>query len=110
MWPSALAEAHVRDSGKSQHSTNGGERLSSATDMHLETISLMIASMAVAESIDAIGGIGIYFNTNTPMIHIDTRPDRLVWLCYKDNSGKLVYLYRENDYAKFYKKLGELLA
>jgi hypothetical protein len=76
--------------------------------MHVSTIANMISAMNTAESIDEIGGIGIYFDTNTPLIHIDRRKARLVWLRYTEND-KQVYLYRENDRAKFYKKLGELL-
>ena len=51
------------------------------------------------------GGIGIYFDTNKPLIHIDSRKGRLMWLCYKEEDGERVYLYRENDAVKFYKKL-----
>lgn len=109
MWPSSLLAAHVRPNGTSRHSTQGGTRLSYATDLHVNSIGRMIKVMNFAESIPAIGGIGIYFNTNTPMVHIDKRPNRLVWLCYENEQGETIYLYRENDAVKFYKKLGELL-
>ena len=109
MTPSSLYGAHVRhDDSGSRHSTKEKTRLSDATDLHVSTIGRMIAAMLTAEQIPAIGGIGIYFDTNTPLIHIDRRPNRLVWLCYTEN-GKRVYLYRENDAVKFYKKLGDLL-
>jgi hypothetical protein len=109
MTPSSLYGAHVRhDDSGSRHSTKKETRLSDATDLHVSSIGRMIAAMLTAEQIPAIGGIGIYFDTNTPLIHIDKRPNRLVWLCYTEN-GKRVYLYRENDAVKFYKKLGDLL-
>lgn len=108
MWPSAFARAHVRDSGNSMHSTKGGTRLSMATDMHVRNHQLLMQVFAVAQNMPQIGGIGLYFDTNTPMFHVDPRPDRLVWLRYKEGD-KTVMLYRENNAVKFYKKLGELL-
>ncbi len=107
MWPSSLYGAHIRSKGKSQHSIEGG-RLATATDMHVSTISRMIEVMVIADSVDSIGGIGIYFDTNTPMIHIDSRKEKLMWLCY-EHKDERVYLYRENNYELFYQKLGELL-
>ena len=110
MTPSSLFGAHVRDDESgSQHNTKGGKRLSTATDLQVSSIGRMISVMVAAEQIPAIGGIGIYFDTNKPMIHIDSREGRLLWLCHKEN-GKRVYLYRENDPIKFYVKLGELLS
>ena len=109
MTPSSLYGAHVRhDDSGSRHSTKEETRLADATDLQVSSVGRMIAVMLAAEQIPAIGGIGIYFDTNKPMIHVDKRPNRLVWLCYKED-GKRVYLYRENDPIKFYKKLGELL-
>ena len=107
MWPSSLYGAHIRETGKSQHSIEGG-RLATATDMHVSTIERMIKVMSIADAMPSIAGIGIYFDTKTPMIHIDSRETPLMWLCYKEK-GKRIYLYRENGYSEFYKKLGELL-
>lgn len=113
--PSSLVAAHVRhDDSGSRHSTKLRARMSDATDLQVSTISRMVALMNYAEQIPAIGGIGIYFDTNTPLVHIDGRPNRLVWLCYTEvdvntNEHKRVYLYRENDPVLFYVKLGELL-
>jgi len=114
MVPSPLFGAHVRDDESgSQHNTKGGTRLSTATDLQVSSVGRMIHAMLTAEQIPAIGGIGIYFDTNKPMIHIDSRKGRLVWLCYSEvdaqGNKKRVYLYRENDAVKFYKKLGDLL-
>lgn len=105
MWPSSLFDAHVRGEGNSRHSTKLGTRLSDATDLHVSTIARMLTVWEAAHRIDAIGGIGMYFNTNTPMVHIDMRPDRLVWLCTQDGE----YVYRCNDIVKFYKVLAEEL-
>jgi hypothetical protein len=103
MWPSSLFEAHIRTEGNSRHSTQGGTRYSDATDMHVKTYAQMILLMGVAESIEYIGGIGIYFDTETPLIHIDGRPQRLVWI--RTDEGD--YVYRENDPVIFYKVLFE---
>ena len=109
MSPSPLFEAHVRsDNSNSRHNVKN-DRLSDATDMQVSTVKRMLKVMIAAETINAIGGIGIYFDTHKPTIHIDQRKIRLVWLAYKEN-GKRVYLYRENDPVKFYIKLGELLS
>ena len=106
MWPSKLFEAHVRSNGNSQHSTQGSTRLSRATDMHVSTIVDMLTVFNSALSIKAIGGIGIYFDTNTPMFHIDERADRLVWLRTKKGE----YVYMQNDIIKFYKVLASELS
>jgi len=103
MWPSSKPDAHIRPEGNSRHSTKGGERLSDATDMHVKTHKQMVQLMGVAESIEYIGGIGIYFDTSTPLIHIDGRPQRLVWI--RTDQGE--YVYRENDPVKFYHVLSE---
>ena len=110
MVPSSLASAHVRHSGASMHSTQGNMRLSTATDMHVKTVSDLLRVMIAADAEQDITGFGMYFDTNTPMFHIDTgRPSRLMWIAFKNAKGEREYLYRENDRVKFYKKLGELL-
>lgn len=105
MSPSSLYEAHVRDEGNSRHSTKGNTRLSDATDLHVSTYEQMIHCFSVAQSIQLIGGIGIYFDTNKPLIHIDMRPQRLCWV--RTSEGE--YIYRENNYALFYKVLAQEL-
>lgn len=104
MWPSALFDAHVRYTGTSQHSTNGGTRLSTATDMHVKTKADLAKVFASVAKVEAIGGIGLYFDTNTPMFHIDTRPEPTAWLRVK---GEYIYLHK--DPVRFYKTLGEQL-
>lgn len=110
MTPSSLADAHVRQDGNSMHSTKGGTRLASATDIHVKTYENLMKVMSVVEKIPAITGFGVYFDTNTPLFHIDTlREQPLMWVAFKGAKGKREYLYRENNPHAFYKKLGELL-
>ena len=90
MYPSTFARAHVREDGQSRHSTHGGTRLSDATDMHVSSVQAMMRVFMHAQRIEDIGGIGIYFDTNTPMFHIDMRPQRVLWHRTKD--GSYVYL------------------
>lgn len=112
MSPSQLYEAHVRhEKGGSQHCTigkDGKPRLSEATDIQLSSYDRLMKVFATAEQIEEIGGIGLYFDTTKPLFHIDMRESRLLWLAYEEG-GERVYMYRENDYKAFYKKLGELL-
>lgn len=109
MSPSTPVDAHVRFEGSvnSQHYAVG--RLSTATDMMVSDYAEMIQCMYKAESIDAIGGIGIYFDTHNPLVHIDERDGRLVWLARKDKDGNREYIYRENNPALFYELLGKEL-
>ena len=65
----------------------------------------MLFVMEQAEQINDIGGIGIYFDTKTPMIHIDMRPKRLVWL--RTKTGE--YVYKCNDIIGFYRVLADEL-
>lgn len=104
MWPSAFESAHVRPSGDSRHSTKGGTRLSDATDMHVRTYAQLMRVFMEALAIPAIGGIGLYFDTNTPMFHIDTRPERLVWIRVDGE-----YIYLNNDPIRFFIELGKAL-
>lgn len=109
IWPSSLARAHVRhEHGKGGHYTNGKTNLSSATDFHTKSYENLMVLVKYLESMDSVGGIGIYFNTNTPMFHADLmsfRKRRLMWLVNKKGE----YLYRENDPDKFAKELAKLL-
>lgn len=105
MWPSSLFDAHIRHEGNSMHSTKGKTRYALATDMHVSTIANMLKAMYSAEQIPEIGGIGIYFDTNTPLIHVDLRPQRLVWV--RTSEGE--YVYRENDPKVFYQTLAQEL-
>ena len=89
LYPSPVAGAHVRDSGASRHSTEGGERLSDATDLFCEWRHV---SDIVAEALahPGINGIGLYnamiFRGGEPgdwaMVHLDARPpsEAACWL------------------------------
>lgn len=90
MTPSQFARAHVRIDGQSRHSTHGGTRLSDATDIHVGTKQAMINIFTHAQRIEDIGGIGIYFDTNRPLFHIDMRPQRVLW--HRTKEGNYVYL------------------
>lgn len=110
MWPSKLYEAHVRDEGRSQHSTSrkGCNGLSDATDMHCSSYRQLVELMDWAEDEALVGGVGIYFDTRSPMIHVDrfaTRGKKLTWL--RSSAGE--YIYKQADPVKFYHQLSEEL-
>lgn len=104
MWPSKLFGAHVRPDGNSCHSTKGGTRLAYATDMHIKSHKDMMKVFNVLQANDQVGGIGLYFDTNTPMIHMDTREGCMMWLRV---AGE--YIYAHKDPVRFYKELGKAL-
>ena len=104
MTPSPLAEAHVRSEGESRHSTKRGTRLSDATDLFIDN-SQAANMWRWAQQVTDIGGFGMYFDTNpSTMIHIDTRPDRLLWIRVGG-----AYIYEHRDPAFFYTQLGRQL-
>jgi len=102
--PSPLPEAHVRHEGESRHSTKRGTRLSDATDLFING-SQAAEMWRWAQQVTDIGGFGMYFDTNpSTMIHIDTRPDRLLWIRVGG-----AYIYEHRDPAFFYNQLGRQL-
>jgi hypothetical protein len=104
MWPSKLYDAHVRTEGNSAHSTQGGTRLAYGTDMHTKTYTNLMKVFSSLVANPEVGGIGLYFDTNSPMVHMDTRPQRLVWLRINGE-----YIYEVNNPVLFWTKLGEAL-
>ena len=100
--PSPVWQAHVRYSGTSRHSLElgGSARHSDATDVFLAWRHVWLA-WALAQRIQDIGGIGLYLDTHLdgksrPMLHIDTRPERLLWVRYTiQGEPRYVYLHRE---------------
>lgn len=107
--PSKLYRAHVRhENGKSLHCTCNYVRLSTATDFHVKNHDELLKVFYECLKIDHIKGIGLYFDTNTPMIHIDSRKEDLFWLRYKEKN-KQIYVYMQNDYIFFQKTLTRLL-
>lgn len=99
MTPSPLLGAHVRSSGTSRHSTQGGERLSDATDLFIgDNVNDVTKVWIEAQRVNAIGGFGIYFDKQmhgkpNVMIHIDTRPMRMLWLTTE--AGEYIYWHRD---------------
>jgi hypothetical protein len=111
MQPSRLAAGHVRRSGGSRHSTLGGKRLSDATDIFVPGgWAHALAAWQEAQRHSGIGGIGFYVNkwlgsplNVTPMLHLDCRPDRLLWVCRTDPvAGGDQYIYLHSQPALFF--------
>lgn len=106
MRPSPLARAHVRASGSSRHSIEGG-RLADATDVFMDWDTIMDAWL-VALRLGEIGGVGLYFDTHlnhkpTPMLHIDTRPGvKLTWV-----RADGVYHYFHKNPVDFFEVVAE---
>lgn len=104
--PSPVAGAHVRPTGSSRHSTRGGARLSDATDFYTDW-DYAAAVLAALRRVPEIGGIGIYTDMmwsgqegDRAMFHIDTRPDRLEWVGWRESRRdpiQYVYLHRDPE-------------
>lgn len=115
MHPSPLPRAHVRDTGDSQHSTQGGTRLSTATDFFMKWDTVWDA-WAVFLADPEVGGVGIYVDTwlgddsiTRPMLHVDARPERLMWVCWRKGGkdGRIVYTYHHQEPRLFHRMLAE---
>lgn len=106
MTPSPIPEAHVRTQGASRHSTQGGARLSDATDFFIPSDIQSITSMIqTIQRTPEIGGWGIYYDTKpSVMIHIDTRPERIEWLRV---GGQ--YIYAHKDLPMYYAEMAKQL-
>lgn len=111
--PSPLLGAHVRDAGTSQHSNEGG-RLSTATDFFVDREHVWEV-WKTAQRIEEIGGIGIYFGSwlgdpikQTPMMHIDVRPERILWAAFRErHHSSQKYVYFNSNPVEFFKILSE---
>lgn len=114
MTPSPLAAAHVRESSDSRHSllwSDGTARLSDATDFFMHDWNHAYAAWHKAVAHPLIGGVGFYLDKhlnykNTPMLHIDGRREKLMWVCYKDGSRDR-YVYFHRDPKLFFKLMGD---
>ena len=116
MYPSPVERAHVRhEASGSRHSTNNGERLSDATDVFLSWNGFWPA-LAVLEQESEAGGIGLYtdmlYRGDAPgawvMVHVDTRPERLKWVAYRDSESEpLVYVYEADEPQRYHRILAE---
>lgn len=102
MTPSPVFEGHVRQTGKSRHSINGGKRLSDATDFFVRSdIASVYQMIRSIPRVPAIRGWGVYFDTKpSVMFHIDCRPDGLEWLRVNRE-----YIYASVDPSRYYREL-----
>ena len=119
LYPSPVLGAHVRHSGSSRHSINGGTRLSDATDFFCSW-SAAWRYLDAARRHPEIGGIGIYtdmvFNPRgaTPglgdwaMIHIDGRAGVAEWIGWrKGQSAPIRYASLQRDPLEYHRLLAE---
>lgn len=107
MTPSPDPEAHVRwIDGASRHAigADGMSRLSDATDLFLLDNKDAATAWRLGQRVAGIGGFGIYFDTvlngeKRVLFHIDSRPDRLMWICpSRDRTvEKRSYIYYRDD-------------
>ena len=111
MIPSPVPAAHVRTTGESRHSTQGGKRLSDATDVFMSWRHVWRAWMWAQRCV-SVGGLGIYTDMKysgevgaMAMLHIDCRQDRVVWVGHGRDPVEYTYLVREP--IKFHRIIGE---
>lgn len=106
MTPSSIIEAHVRHEGDSRHSTEGGTRLSDATDYFIPSdVDSTYKMIQAVQRHPSIGGWGVYFDTKpSVMFHIDGRPQPLQWLRVNG-----IYIYAYKDPAFYYAELAKQL-
>lgn len=105
--PSPDPDAHVRFSdGTSRHDVgaDGAARLSDATDLFCVSNSDAAQLWQAVQRVPGVGGFGIYFDTQfggqkRVLIHIDNRPDRLMWVCPSRNRAteSRTYIYFRAD-------------
>lgn len=112
-FPSPVAGAHVRAEGASQHSTQGGERLSRATDFYVHWHNADHV-LEIARRHPAVGGLGIYDSLmlqGTPgdycMFHIDTRPQRVPWVGH--GREPIEYVLQANEPARYHRLIADML-
>ena len=115
MVPSPDPEAHVRfTDGSSLHCVGtDGSLKSYATDLFILDNSASSKVWSLVQSVAVVGGFGMYFDTRLggekkTLIHIDTRPERLLWLC--PDEPKRRYVYYKNDPVYFLNLLSKELA
>jgi hypothetical protein len=112
IFPSPVAGAHVRHTmSGSRHATQGGKRLSDATDFFL-TWEDAHAYMEAAREHHVINGIGIYTDMifraggqgTWAMMHIDCRPieARLEWVGWRETPNhSMIYVYKQRTPAEY---------
>ena len=115
MVPSPDPEAHVRFTGGSSLHCVGadGGLKSQATDLFILDNTASARVWALVQSVEAVGGFGMYFDTHLSgekqtLIHIDTRDERLLWMC--PDEPKRRYVYYNNNPVYFLNLLSKELA
>tara|TARA_R110000796_G_scaffold29660_1_gene79872 strand:+ start:562 stop:1017 length:456 start_codon:yes stop_codon:yes gene_type:complete len=115
MVPSPDPEAHVRFTGDASLHCVGadGGLKSQATDLFLLDNSASARVWAAVQSVAGVGGFGMYFDTHLGgekqvLIHVDTRTERLLWLC--PDEPKRRYVYYNNNPVYFLNLLSKELA
>jgi len=115
MVPSPDPEAHVRfKDGSSLHCVgSGGDSKSKATDLFILDNSASARVWSLVQSVEAVGGFGMYFDTHLggekkTLIHVDTRDERLLWIC--PDEPKRRYVYYNNNPIYFLDLLSRGLA
>ena len=113
MIPSPLSAAHVRfTNGSSLHCVGeGGQYKSQATDIYINPNEVN-RFMTQVQRVSAVGAIGLYFDTDLngarrPMVHIDTRPERLLWVCPDrcKKKEKRRYIYKHIEPVQYHQEL-----
>lgn len=111
MTPSPVDRAHVRhEVSGSRHSTRERARLSDATDIYMAWPHVWAAWLE-AQRHPEVGGLGIYTDMlwagqlrRKAMLHIDTRPERLVWVAWRrDQHDPMKYVYLHSDPIEFHR-------
>lgn len=122
MFPSKAAGAQVRfEDSDSLHAvgTDGSGR-TRAADYFIRG-NQIAKFMQLAQTVKRLGGLGIYFDANVskgkrmPLVHIDDRPERLLWVCPNrdrdsDRPEPREYIYFINEPARYYQVLSDELA
>ena len=111
--PSPVERGHVRhESSGSRHRAH--ERRSDATDGFVRWSHLWRWWVELQRE-PGLGGLGVYLDMTwggtfraRPMLHIDCRPDRVVWVAWRDNrDDPLNYTYLLTEPVRFHQLIAE---
>ena len=89
--PSKLLAGHVRFEGSKTSRHYAVDRMADATDVHLDDLR---KGFFTALHQGVWGGIGIYLDTNEPMMHLDLRPYSGLPLVWVRDGGEYKYGYK----------------
>lgn len=108
--PSSVVAGWYRQGGRKGSRHYAIERLSDAGDVFPQCD--IRDALLVAMGCDWWGGIGVYLDTNgndgtpQPMLHLDSREERVIWMRYQ---GRYIYPLRsESEREEFWKRLSEV--